>query len=132
MIYGIGTDFVLIERMHGLIERHGAHAAEKFLAAEEIAAFEESADQPRFLAKRFAAKEALSKALGTGLRAPVLLPNIAVKHDALGKPLFAFAPELQHWLDKHSLTTHLTLSDERELALASVVVEQRDTLAPKP
>lgn len=124
MIYGIGTDLVAIERMTMLWQRHGERALEKLLAPEERAASLASNDPGRFLAKRFAAKEALGKALGTGIRAPVFLPAIAVVHDALGKPAFSFAPELSAWIEKRRLLAHLSISDEAMHALAFVVVEQ--------
>jgi holo-[acyl-carrier protein] synthase len=124
VIYGIGTDLVAIERMTMLWQRHGERALEKLLAPEERAASLASNDPGRFLAKRFAAKEALGKALGTGIRAPVFLPAIAVVHDALGKPAFSFAPELSAWIEKRRLLAHLSISDEAMHALAFVVVEQ--------
>ena len=89
MIHGVGTDLVAIGRMREFWQRHGERALEKLLAAEERDACRASSDPGRFLAKRFAAKEALGKALGTGIRAPVLLTAIAVTHDELGKPVFA-------------------------------------------
>ncbi len=124
MIYGIGTDLVAIERMTLLWQRHGERALEKLLAPEERAACLASNAPGHFLAKRFAAKEALGKALGTGIRAPVFLPAIAVVHDALGKPAFSFAPELSAWIEKRRLLAHLSISDEAMHALAFVVVEQ--------
>jgi holo-[acyl-carrier protein] synthase len=124
VIYGIGTDLVTIERMTALWQRHGERALGKLLAPEERAACLASNDPGRFLAKRFAAKEALGKALGTGIRAPVFLPAIAVVHDALGKPAFSFAPELSAWIEERRLLAHLSISDEAMHALAFVVVEQ--------
>jgi holo-[acyl-carrier protein] synthase len=124
VIYGIGTDLVAIERMTSLWQRHGERALEKLLASEERAACRASNDPRRFLAKRFAAKEALGKALGTGIRAPVFLPAIAVVHDAFGKPAFSFAPELSAWIEERRLLAHLSISDEAMHALAFVVVEQ--------
>lgn len=124
MIFGIGTDLVAIARMHALLERHGARALGKLLAPAERAACRASADQSRFLAKRFAAKEALGKALGIGIRTPVLLPAIAVTHDAAGKPLFAYDDTLVAWIAARGLTCHLSISDEADHALAFVVAEQ--------
>lgn len=125
MIHGIGTDLVAVERMRDFWKRHGERALEKLLAPDERAACQASSDPGRFLAKRFAAKEALGKALGTGIRAPVLLPAIAVAHDELGKPLLVFSAELANWVAERGLTCHLSISDEKEHALAFVVVEQR-------
>jgi len=124
MIAGVGTDIVAVARLAGLWERHGERALEKVLAPAERAAFASASDPGRFLAKRFAAKEAFAKALGTGVVAPATLPNIAVVHDALGKPAFAFAPELAALLQSRSLVAHLSISDEREYAVAFVVLEQ--------
>lgn len=123
MIVGIGADLAAIERTRALWQRHGERALEKLLAPDERADCRASSDPGRFLAKRFAAKEALGKALGTGIRAPVLLPAISVTHDALGKPAFAFAPELNEWMAVRGWSCHLSLSDESGQALAFVVVE---------
>lgn len=123
MIHGVGTDLVAIGRMRDMWQRHGERALAKLLAPEEHDACRASADPGRFLAKRFAAKEALGKALGTGIRAPVLLSSIAVRHDELGKPAFAFAAGLAGWMAERGLSAHLSLSDEAEHALAFVVTE---------
>lgn len=121
MIRGIGTDIVAVSRLRTLWEKHGTAALGKLLAPSEIADFERAADPGRFLAKRFAAKEAFAKALGTGLRAPVLLPAIAVGHDDLGKPHFSFHGQLAELTQ--NLTIHLSLSDEADYAIAYVIVE---------
>jgi holo-[acyl-carrier protein] synthase len=125
VIIGVGTDLVAIGRMREFWQRHGERALEKLLAPEERAACRESADPGRFLAKRFAAKEALGKALGIGIRTPVLLPAIAVTHDELGKPMLSFAPDLAAWIAERGLNCHLSLSDEAEHALAFVVAERQ-------
>lgn len=124
MIHGIGTDLIAVARLDALWRRHGERALAKLLAPEERAACRASADPARFLAKRFAAKEALGKALGTGIRAPVLLPAVAIVHDALGKPGFGFAAGPAGWLAARGLVAHLSLSDEAGHALAFVVVEK--------
>ena len=123
MIYGIGTDIVAVARLRGMWERHGDRALDKLLAPQEMADFAKAADKGRFLAKRFAAKEAFGKALGIGVATPATLPNIAVVHDELGKPSFAYAPELAQLLDQRGLIAHLSISDEKEFALAFVVLE---------
>lgn len=125
MIYGIGTDIVAVARMADLYARHDERALEKLLAPDERDHCRQAPEPSRFLAKRFAAKEAFGKALGTGVRAPVLLPAISVVHDALGKPAFAFAPALAAYLAERDLTAHLSLSDELDHALAFVILEQR-------
>lgn len=124
MIHGIGTDLVVIARLRDFWQRHGERALEKLLAPEEREDCRASSDPGRFLAKRFAAKEALGKALGTGIRAPVLLPAIAVTHDELGKPSFSYATDLAEWIAQRGLTCHLSISDEQDRALAFVVAEK--------
>lgn len=131
MIYGIGSDIVELARMQRLFERYGQRLAERVLAATEMPAWQRSKDPARFLARRFAAKEAISKALGTGLRAPVTLHAIAVGHDALGKPFFVAATAaLQAYWTQHGLgATHLSLSDEREYIIAFAVIEKAPACA---
>ena len=124
MIYGIGTDIVAVARMAELYHRHGERALEKLLAPSEREACRRSTRPARFLAKRFAAKEAFGKALGTGVRAPALLPAIAVVHDTLGKPGFEFSSELAELLTERGLDAHLSMSDEQDHAIAFVVLER--------
>lgn len=124
MIFGIGTDIVEVARIKASIEEFGDAFAERILAESELASYHASGVKPRFLAKRFAAKEAFSKALGTGLRAPATLQNIAISHDALGKPVLMLAPELQALLAAKNIThMHISISDEKNLAAAFVVLE---------
>ncbi|WP_124949376.1 holo-ACP synthase [Sulfuriferula thiophila] len=124
MIYGIGTDIVSIPRITAMLARHGERAALRLLAEAEMAAFAAHTDPARLLAKRFAAKEAFSKAAGTGLRTPVSFANIAVGHNHLGQPQFEFAPELQVWLDVRGMTSsHLSISDEVDTVVAFVILE---------
>ena len=125
VIFGIGTDIVAVKRMTDYWQRHGERGLEKMLAPDEREACRSSLDPARFLAKRFAAKEALGKALGTGVRAPVLLPDIAISHDEFGKPGFAFAPTLAAHLAERRLTAHLSISDEQDYAVAFVILETR-------
>ena len=124
MIFGVGTDIVAIKRLGKLYERHGERALERLLAPSERAGFEKTTDPARFLAKRFAAKEALGKALGIGVAKPSTLPNIAIVHDTLGKPSFAYAPDLAQFLAERGLSAHLSISDEQDFALAFVVLER--------
>ncbi|MFZ3088028.1 MAG: holo-ACP synthase [Methylotenera sp.] len=124
MIFGIGTDIVEVSRIKSSIEEFGDGFAQRILAESEFLSYQESHIKARFLAKRFAAKEAFSKALGTGLRAPATLQNIAVSHDDLGKPVLILAPELQALLQaKNIRQTHISISDEKNLAAAFVVLE---------
>lgn len=124
MIFGIGTDIVEVARIEASIQQFGDDFAKRILAESELASYLESHIKARFLAKRFAAKEAFSKALGTGLRAPATFQNIAVSHDDLGKPLLVLAPELQALLQSKNITQmHISISDEKNLAAAFVVLE---------
>ncbi|WP_174874586.1 holo-ACP synthase [Vogesella oryzae] len=124
MIYGIGTDISRIERFEGLLARWGLDIGRRLLAAPEREELAAAAQPARFLAKRFAAKEALGKALGTGIREPVLLTAIAITHDALGKPMFAFDDALKAFLASRGISNvHLSISDEQQHALAFVVCE---------
>ena len=125
MIHGIGTDLLDAERIRSGLARFGEHYADRILAPAEHAGYDASRGPARFLAKCFAAKEAFAKATGTGLRAPVSLRNIAVLRDAHGKPLIECAPELASWLTQRGVTgQYVSLSDEGDLVLAFVVLEQ--------
>lgn len=124
MIFGIGTDIAQISRLGDLYRRSGERALEKVLAPSEREDCRKSSDPSRFLAKRFAAKEALGKAYGTGVRAPLLLPAIAIDHDELGKPYFVFSAALAAAFAERKLIAHLSISDEREFAVAFVILEQ--------
>jgi len=124
MIFGIGTDVVEVARINDSIAEFGDMFAKKILAESEMPSYQKSNIKPRFLAKRFAAKEAFSKALGTGLRAPATLQNIAVSHDELGKPILVLAPVLKAFLASKNISkTHISISDEKNLAAAFVVLE---------
>jgi holo-[acyl-carrier protein] synthase len=124
MIYGIGTDIVEVSRIEESLARFGGAFARRILNDREWQGFEQSRTKARFLAKRFAAKEAFAKALGTGLRAPATFQNIGIAHDDLGKPVFDLAPELQNLLEQCSIRyQHLSISDEKALAVAFVVLE---------
>ena len=125
MIYGIGTDIVATARIADILARYGDAFAKRILAAEEWPAYRDSNNPARFLAKRFAAKEAFAKAAGTGLRHPVSLGNISISHDQLGRPILRFRPVLGAWLAQRGIRSqHLSVSDERELAAAFVVLER--------
>ena len=124
MIYGIGTDIVEVARIEASITQFGDDFAKRILADTEYESYLASQIKSRFLAKRFAAKEAFSKALGTGLRAPATFQNIAVSHDDLGKPILIFSAELQAFVQtKNIRQTHISISDEKNLAAAFVVLE---------
>jgi holo-[acyl-carrier protein] synthase len=125
MIFGIGTDIVSVARMAEFRRRHGERALERVLAPQERERCLANAHPDRFLAKRFAAKEALAKALGTGIRSPVTFTAIAVVNDELGKPCFEFGAELAAFIDERGLTAHLSISDEHDYAVAFVVMERQ-------
>jgi holo-[acyl-carrier protein] synthase len=124
MIFGIGTDIVAVARLRGMWERHGDRVLQKLLAQQEMADFAKAADKGRFLAKRFAAKEAFSKALGTGVRPPATLSAMAVGHDELGKPILECYGRLAEMIKNQNLKAHLSISDEAEYAVAYVILEQ--------
>lgn len=124
MIYGIGTDIVAVSRIEDSLSRFGEAFAQRVLTEREWLAFEQSQAKACFLAKRFAAKEAFAKALGTGIRGAATLQNIGVAHDDLGKPVLDLSAELQSLLDTHGIrAAHLSISDEKTLAVAFVVLE---------
>ncbi|MBI5330861.1 MAG: holo-ACP synthase [Betaproteobacteria bacterium] len=124
MIYGIGADIVAIPRMDAIVQRHGERFAQRILAGEERAEYAAAAQKGRFLAKRFAAKEAFAKAAGTGVRPPVNLSALRVTHDALGRPGFAYDPALAAWMQERGIfAAHLSLSDEQNNAIAFVILE---------
>lgn len=124
MIHGIGTDIVAVKRLQDMWERHGDKALERLLAPQELGDFACAVDKGRFLAKRFAAKEAFSKAFGTGIRPPAILSAIAVSHDELGKPALVFCGRLAETIENQGLTAHLSLSDETDYAIAYVILER--------
>lgn len=124
MIYGIGTDIVSTGRIAAAWARHGETFAKRILAPQEWAGFVVASQPARFLAKRFAAKEAFAKALGTGIRAPATWHNIRITHDELGKPMLGFNGELLDLLARHAICCHhLSISDEKEMAAAFVILE---------
>lgn len=124
MIYGIGTDIVEYARIEQMYSRYGARFAARILSERELAEFQTHPNQARLLAKRFAAKEALAKAVGSGLRHPVSLRRISVTHDGLGKPVLQFDELLRNHLAQLGINGHhLSISDERNLVAAFVVLE---------
>lgn len=124
MIFGIGTDIVRISRMAENLAKYGERFAVRILTEAEMAVFTDSARQAQFLAKRFAAKEAAAKALGTGFRDGLSLRDIGVENNALGKPGLVFSARAQKLLEKQGVgCAHLSLSDESEYAIAYVLLE---------
>lgn len=127
MILGVGIDLIEIPRIEAALTRHGERFALRILSEREYARFKTHRMPAAYLAKRFAAKEALSKALGTGIRTPVTWRNIAVLNHSSGRPHFELAPELQDMMAKRGIAhAHVSLTDEKQLAAAYVILEGND------
>ncbi len=123
MIFGIGTDIVNVARMAGNLDRYGERFARRILTAQEYSEFRQYARPAHFLAKRFAAKEAAVKALGTGFRNGLSLCHIGVGHNAQGKPLLEYTgPAAAYCLRCGVSQSHLSLADEEEYAIAFVTL----------
>ncbi|MGD8572901.1 MAG: holo-ACP synthase [Gammaproteobacteria bacterium] len=124
MIYGIGTDIVAVSRLESALNRHGQRFAGRILADEEMVRFSEYAKPAQFLAKRFAAKEAVAKAFGTGFRDGLSLRHIIVDNDHHGRPTLRFTAMAQTLAERLGIrASHLSLSDEQDYAVAMVVLE---------
>lgn len=124
-IRAIGTDVVAIQRMRELLSRYGERLARRILSDREFASLPGDAEgQASFLARRFAAKEAAAKALGTGIARGVRFGDLETVHEPTGQPrlvLSGGAAQRAHELEVANC--HLSLSDEREYALAFVILE---------
>jgi holo-[acyl-carrier protein] synthase len=124
VIHGIGTDIVEYARIERVWSRYGVRFAERVLSERELSGFNPSHHAASFLAKRFAAKEAFSKAVGSGLRDPVSMRRISITHDILGKPVLQFDEALRTHLAQLGISGHhLSISDERSMIIAFVVLE---------
>ena len=130
MIVGIGTDLVAVARIGETLERQGERFLKKLLSDAEQAEFRDvKSNTAAWLAKRWAAKEAFGKAAGIGVSAPLTLSGIGVGHDESGRPLFELSDAVRSYLFSKGVSrTHLSISDEREFAVAFVVFEQGPTL----
>lgn len=123
MIFGIGTDIVHVSRMRDSLEKHGDKFARRILTELEFSEFTDKQDKAAFLAKRFAAKEATAKAMGTGFSQGLSLRHIGVKHDEAGKPLLEFFDVAEQFLQDNNIKQmHLSLADERDYAVAFVTL----------
>lgn len=123
-ILGLGTDIVEIERIAGVIARSGDRLARRVLSEAEWRQYQAHQQPVRFLAKRFAVKEAAAKAFGTGIRGGLAFNQFEVYNDELGKPglrFFLHAAEVAQKLGVN--TVHVTLADERHYACATVIIE---------
>jgi holo-[acyl-carrier-protein] synthase len=132
MIHGIGTDICDVRRIRASLERHGERFARKVLAEGELAVWKaRSARWPerglRFLATRFSAKEAFSKAVGLGMRMPMTWRNCEIANHRSGKPYIVLHGGLKEWFEAQGLTAHVTVTDESDYAASFVVVERKTT-----
>ena len=124
MIYGVGTDVVEIGRIQNALERFGERFARRILCEPELRRFHGHRLPANYLAKRFAAKEAFTKALGTGIRAPANWHGVWVANLPSGKPELHFTNALKELLQKKNVSNaHVSLSDERGIAFATVILE---------
>jgi holo-[acyl-carrier protein] synthase len=124
LIIGIGTDLCEISRIESAMQRFGDRFAQKVLVESELERLRSHAKPASYLAKRFAAKEALSKALGTGIRYPVTWRRMGVINLPSGRPTFRFEPDLAAYLDRRGIQrVHLSITDETGLAGAYVILE---------
>jgi holo-[acyl-carrier protein] synthase len=124
MIFGIGTDVVEIGRIAQALERFGGRFARRVLCEPELKRFSGHRLPAAFLAKRFAAKEAFTKALGTGIRAPANWHGVWVANLPSGQPVLEFTQPLKQLLaQKGVVRSHVSLSDEKGVAFATVILE---------
>lgn len=124
MIYGVGTDVVLISRIEQALQRFGEKFALRILCEPELRRFRQHRKPAAYLAKRFAAKEAFSKALGTGIRAPANWHGVWVVNLASGKPQLGYSAALAALVDERGIKrSHVSITDERDLACATVILE---------
>ena len=124
MIFGIGTDIVSIKRIEDALFRFGDRFLHRILNEIEVTEYAQSAQPARFLAKRFAAKEAFSKAFGTGIGGEIGWHDVAVAHDERGKPIIRLSADLSTRLAQREIkNSHVSISDESEHAIAFVVME---------
>lgn len=128
MLVGLGLDVCRIDRIQHVLDRHGVRFSARILAEAEQAELGRlpTAAHARFLAKRFAAKEAFSKALGTGIGRGFGFTDVWVTHGALGEPRLDVSPRLAPVLSARGVSTlWISLTDEIELAAAVCVLESQ-------
>jgi holo-[acyl-carrier protein] synthase len=128
LIYGIGTDICDIRRIAATLERRGDRFPQRVLGPQELAVFRARlarvpARGIAYLATRFSAKEAFSKAIGLGMHSPMRWSACEIVNAASGKPRIQLHGELAAWFDARELRAHVTVSDEADYAAAFVVVE---------
>ena len=132
MIFGVGTDVCDVRRIAATLERRGERFPERVLGPAELAVFHSrrarvEARGLRFLATRFSAKEAFSKAIGLGLHWPMAWRACEILNRPGGQPYIRLHGELERWFEARGLTAHVSVSDESDVATSFVVVER---LAP--
>lgn len=137
MIYGIGTDICDVRRIAASLSRHGERFAERILADAEQAAWRDrSARWPdrglRYLATRFSAKEAFSKAIGMGMRMPMTWRACEVAKLPSGQPVIVLHGALKEWFETRGLQVHLSVTDETDYAASFCVVEHAAEPQPQP
>ncbi|HJV80550.1 MULTISPECIES: holo-ACP synthase [Oxalobacteraceae] len=130
MIYGIGTDIIQISRVEAALARNGERFAEKILGPEELDKYRRrkakvEARGIRFLATRFAAKEAFSKAIGLGMHMPMTWRAMQTLNAPSGKPIAVTSGTLKEFMEKNGLTAQISITDEAEYAVAFVIVEKK-------
>lgn len=124
MIFGIGTDICAIGRIEKMLEHHGERFARKILSEHELNFFRTQSQPAAYLASRFAAKEALVKALGTGMRDGIWFTQITVVNDEFGKPSFQCTGEILRRMQLSGVKeAQLALSHEKEYAVSFVVLQ---------
>ncbi len=131
MIYGIGTDICDVRRIRASLDRHGERFARKILSDAELATWKSrSARWPergiRYLATRFSAKEAFSKAVGLGMRMPMTWRLCEISKLPSGKPAIVLHGGLKTWFDAQGLSAHVSVTDETDYAASFVVVEKKE------
>lgn len=129
MIYGIGTDIVQISRVEAALARSGERFAEKILGPDELVKYQarrarNEARGLRFLATRFSAKEAFSKAIGLGMRMPMTWRSAQMLNAPSGKPVIVCSGKLEQFMREHRLSAQVTISDEADFGVAFVIVTQ--------
>ena len=128
-IFGIGTDIVNIKRMEKFLKRNGSRFKNRIFSKKEIIYCDKKKNPYSFYAKRFAAKEALSKALGTGIRKGINFKDIEIYNDILGKPSIKLNNKLQNIIKKRFKTkkvnVYLSISDEKKHSIAFVILGKK-------
>ena len=130
MIFGIGTDICDVRRIRASLDRHGERFARRILSEGELATWKmRTARWPdrgvSYLATRFSAKEAFSKAVGLGMRMPMTWRNCEIANAASGQPEIVLHGALKVWFEARQLNAHVTLTDETDYAASFCVVEKK-------